>query len=113
MLLAMMIPTLAGATETDATPDSDRVVPVEATKESADVVLYYFHGSRRCNTCRTIESFAREAVEGRYRDALRTGTLRWAALNVDEGRTPTSSRNTIWSTTRSFSWSSKTPWVSK
>ena len=49
-----------------------------------EVVLYYFHGTRRCNTCQTIESYAQEAVEGKFKDALEAGTLNWSPLNTDE-----------------------------
>jgi len=83
-ILAMAIVTLGVLAETGERPDSDRVVSDESTTTRPEVVLYYFHGTRRCNTCRTIESYAREAVEGRFQDALRTGTLSCAALNTDE-----------------------------
>jgi hypothetical protein len=59
-------------------------VRAEPTTQSSTVVLYYFHGTRRCTTCRTIESYAREAVESRFEAALRTGTLRWKVLDTDK-----------------------------
>ncbi len=55
-----------------------------APAEEADVVLYYFHGARRCNTCRSIESYAQEAVESKFKDAIQAGTLNWTVLNTDE-----------------------------
>jgi hypothetical protein len=51
---------------------------------TSEVVLYYFHGTRRCNTCQTIESYAQEAVEGKFKNALQAGTLSWSPLNTDE-----------------------------
>ena len=57
------------------------VVPADTDSE---VVLYYFHGARRCNTCQTIESYAHEALEGKFKDALEAGTLNWTVLNTDE-----------------------------
>jgi hypothetical protein len=48
------------------------------------VVLYYFHGERRCRTCRTIEAFAEETVRGRFAKQLGSGELAWRAVNFDE-----------------------------
>lgn len=48
------------------------------------VVVYYFHGNTRCATCRTIEAYAKEAVETGFPEALTDGRLEWRAVNVDE-----------------------------
>jgi len=48
------------------------------------IIVYYFHGNRRCNTCRTIEAYAKEAVEGKYTEQLEAGRLRWDVVNTDE-----------------------------
>jgi hypothetical protein len=68
--------TLAGPIEPDAEGGSTGV--------DREVVLYYFHGARRCNTCRSIEAFAQQAVEGKFGDALESGALQWKVVNVDE-----------------------------
>ena len=56
----------------------------EAANADREVVLYYFHGTRRCNTCRKIESYAQSAVESNFKDKLQAGALRWEVLNTDE-----------------------------
>lgn len=48
------------------------------------VVVYYFHGTARCTTCRTIEAYAREAVEAGFADLLRDGAVEWRVVNVEE-----------------------------
>ncbi len=48
------------------------------------IIAYYFHGTNRCTTCRTIEAYAREAVQIGFGDALKAGKLEWRALNVEE-----------------------------
>ena len=50
----------------------------------AKVVAYYFHGNVRCMTCRTIEAYAKEAVESRFADALKDGRLEWRGVNVED-----------------------------
>jgi hypothetical protein len=47
------------------------------------VVLYYLHGARRCNTCRSIESYAKGVVNSRFADAVEAGTLTWKVVNYD------------------------------
>jgi len=56
----------------------------ENTTVVAKVVVYYFHGNVRCMTCRTIESYAKEAVESGFADALKDGRLEWRVVNVED-----------------------------
>jgi len=53
-------------------------------EESRTVVVYYFHGNRRCNTCRTIEAYTEEAVQSGFPDELGSGSIEWRAVNVDQ-----------------------------
>lgn len=48
------------------------------------LVAYYFHGTKRCNTCRAIEAQAREALESGFPEALLAGRLEWREVNVDQ-----------------------------
>lgn len=75
---------LGGSTEPPEVSSSESAVGRDSTLAKPEVVLYYFHGNRRCNTCKTIESYAQEAVEGKFKDALEAGTLNWTVLNTDE-----------------------------
>ena len=79
---------IAGAMSVPAAVQPEKSVEaVEASEESApdaQIVVYYFHGDQRCNTCRTIESYAAEAVKSSFEEDLRTGALAWKAVNVDD-----------------------------
>jgi hypothetical protein len=55
-----------------------------ASAAEQEVILYYFHGTQRCRTCRTIESNAMRAIETRFKEQLAAGALRWVVLNTDE-----------------------------
>lgn len=48
------------------------------------VIVYYFHGNVRCDTCRKLEAYARAAVEGGFAEELADGALQWRMVNVDE-----------------------------
>ncbi len=56
----------------------------ENTTAVARVVAYYFHGNVRCTTCRTIESYAKEAIHTGFADALKDGRLEWRVVNVED-----------------------------
>lgn len=47
------------------------------------VVVYYFHGNARCVTCRTIESYAREAVATVFPAQLSDGSVEFQVINVE------------------------------
>ncbi len=48
------------------------------------IIAYYFHGTTRCATCRTIEAYAEEAIRTGYPNELATGKMEWHAVNVEE-----------------------------
>ena len=48
------------------------------------VIAYYFHGTSRCTTCRTIERYSKEAIERYFAQELKNRTLEFKPINVDE-----------------------------
>jgi hypothetical protein len=52
--------------------------------EADKVLVYYFHGTVRCATCRNIEAYAEEAIRTSFPDDLASGKMVWRALNTDE-----------------------------
>src|SRR4030043_1100587 len=63
--------------------------PVTSSKTAvkagnAKVIAYYFHGTFRCSTCRTIEKYSKEAIEYYFANELKNGTLEFKSLNVED-----------------------------
>lgn len=55
------------------------------TAAPADYVqAYYFHATRRCPTCMKLEQYSSGSIESNFKDQLKNGTLRFAAVNFDE-----------------------------
>jgi len=53
--------------------------------ESGDrIMAYYFHGNVRCQTCRTIEAYAEEAIKTGYPQEIASGKIQWRAVNIEE-----------------------------
>lgn len=57
------------------------VLPAAASSPPK-VLAYYFHVTVRCVTCRTIESYSREAIEQGFAKELKEGTLELRPVNV-------------------------------
>jgi hypothetical protein len=87
-----------GESRPDRTADESRTQSVvEASQDNAitdnrsetseepnrRIIAYYFHGTRRCVTCQTIESFAEESLRAEFSGELDTGKLAWRVVNVD------------------------------
>jgi hypothetical protein len=91
--MLMLTPAALWAEDAQVAPKSDAVA-VEETVDSTQgenpaevtdkIIAYYFHGTRRCASCRKIEAYSAEAVETGFADDLKGGTLEWHVVNIDE-----------------------------
>jgi hypothetical protein len=53
-------------------------------EQARQIVVYYFHGARRCKTCRTIEAYTQQVVTSKFAEELSSGALAWKVVNYDE-----------------------------
>ena len=51
---------------------------------SSKIEVYYFHFTRRCHTCETIESETKKDVEILYPDQIKKGSTTFQAINLDD-----------------------------
>jgi len=56
----------------------------DSSKEKHRIIAYYFHGNKRCVTCKKIEAYTKEAIETGFADQLESGELEFYIINVDE-----------------------------
>ncbi len=56
-----------------------------AAQAAPKLIVYYFHGTFRCQTCRTIEAYSGEAIKAAFGSELSSGEIQWKPTNVDEG----------------------------
>lgn len=47
------------------------------------LVVYYFHGTKRCMTCNAIETLAKEAITTKFADELANSTVVFRSINVE------------------------------
>ncbi|UCD16849.1 MAG: hypothetical protein JSV44_10380 [Candidatus Zixiibacteriota bacterium] len=74
-----------------AGPGDDSSLKAEDSAEAAPgpelpdrIIAYYFHGTRRCASCRKIEAYSHEAIENGFTEELKGGSLQWKVINFDE-----------------------------
>jgi hypothetical protein len=48
------------------------------------LLVYYFHGNKRCPTCRAIEAQSFETIQTEFAASLDRGELVWETLNYDD-----------------------------
>jgi hypothetical protein len=49
-----------------------------------ELVVYYFHGTARCDTCRAIESQTHSALQSAFGEELNRGRVIWKTLNYED-----------------------------
>ncbi len=60
-------------------------VNIDQTENPSVVVVYYFHGNMRCGACRTIENLTKRAVEEGFADEIKSGSVKFVEVNVEQG----------------------------
>ncbi len=66
-----------------ANSKTKKAIQAPPVPPSREIIVYYFHGTRRCRTCKKIESLSETSVKNNFQAALKNGTLVWKPLNVD------------------------------
>jgi hypothetical protein len=67
-------------------PEKPKTAPAVAAAPAASpgILVYYFHATTRCATCKTIEAYAHETVASKFAADLQARRLEWQAVNVEE-----------------------------
>ncbi|GBC60011.1 hypothetical protein DENIS_0953 [Desulfonema ishimotonii] len=53
-----------------------------AIRSENALIVYYFHGKRRCTTCKKLEAYAREALEKSFSGEVRDGRIEWRITDI-------------------------------
>ena len=75
--LIMMLGSFSCGAQTNKKADVKNTV-------STKVEVYYFHFTRRCHTCESVESNSKLAVETLYADKIKKGEYSFKGLNLDD-----------------------------
>jgi hypothetical protein len=81
ILLAFVTVSLAVAVaDVTGLRPADPVTRPAEVSTGEQLIVYYFHSSTRCPTCRTIERFTNEVIA----DDAKAGTVDWRVVNYEE-----------------------------
>ena len=80
LLLAMLPVWIPLYAECSSGADQD----AQQVKKSKPVEVYYFHMTRRCMTCQTVEKVAEEAVRENFKEALDKGEVTFKSVNLEK-----------------------------
>jgi len=50
----------------------------------SSVIVYYFHGNYRCQTCLKLEQYSKESVEKNFKDEIASGKVKFVIVNIEE-----------------------------
>lgn len=82
---AASVPSSSSAGAAPVAPVSKAATPSTATTAVPDkVVVYYFHGNRRCRTCVGIGETVARTVSERFASEVKSGRLEFQQVNVDQ-----------------------------
>jgi len=56
----------------------------EQSIATTKVEVYYFHNTRRCATCQSVESVTKETLEETYPEEMKNGEIIFQSLNIEE-----------------------------
>lgn len=63
------------------TQSNNNLTSDESSVKTKKVKIYYFHGTRRCATCKAVGSVSQELVESKYKD---NPNVKFIEINLDE-----------------------------
>lgn len=58
----------------------------DPSKDKSAVQVYYFHNTRRCETCMNVERQAKLALNQLYPEQMKAGKVSFTALNIEEAQ---------------------------
>ena len=80
-LFSFIIAFLSGSVSCDA----QKKKPGKAGNTLSDKVeVYYFHYTRRCVTCNTVETETKKALETLYPELVKQGKITFASVNLED-----------------------------
>ncbi len=52
--------------------------------DNGKIIVYYFHGSFRCPTCRNLEQYAKQTIQNNFKKELAEAKIIFKTVNVEE-----------------------------
>jgi len=60
---------------------SESVADSISLHQDHKLIVYYFHGRKRCGPCRTIEAYTHDGIQTYFGEQLKNGRIEWVIRN--------------------------------
>lgn len=74
----------APPSQASGTPPAAGSKAADGIQAAAPVTAYYFHYTRRCETCRALEAYAKDSLESAFAKDFQDGRLAWRSVNLED-----------------------------
>jgi hypothetical protein len=72
------------ATACNTSQSNENIISNDSLEEVKKIEVYYFHYTRRCATCRTVENVTKSILEELYPEDIKTGEITFITVNLEE-----------------------------
>ena len=72
------------ATACTSSQSNENLISNDSIEKVKKIEVYYFHYTRRCATCRTVENVTRSILEESYPEDMKTGAIAFISINLEE-----------------------------
>ncbi len=72
------------ATACNNSQSNENIISNDSMEEVKKIEVYYFHYTRRCVTCRTVENVTKSILEELYPEDMKTGEITFITVNLEE-----------------------------
>jgi disulfide oxidoreductase YuzD len=62
---------------------NEKVAQVQNSKPAEKIQVFLFHATQRCSSCIAIGKYAKETVEQKFPDELKSGKIEFREINID------------------------------
>lgn len=81
LIMGMNVFTKKAVSQSEAPPMS---MATGEVSDNAQIIVYYFHSTFRCVSCKNIEAYTKTAIEKYFSGELASGKILFNGVNVDE-----------------------------
>jgi len=75
--------TASNGTSASVQENSSKIAEVQNVKPADKIQVFLFHATQRCSSCIAIGKYAKETVEQKFPEELKSGKIEFREINID------------------------------
>jgi hypothetical protein len=73
----------SSGTSASAQGNNSKTAEVQVAKPAEKIQVFLFHATQRCSSCIAIGKFAKETVEQKFSEEIKSGKIEFREINID------------------------------